>query len=195
MLLAVFSGSVPDAPVPVRVAVQHVLRGNPPEWSHRGRTSDGPGQPHDGVCACSSCHVLTGLRYKVPVLAMGSQPETIVCHAFLLVVLEGFNQDDGLWDTQHALKTTTYLHWLGEISCMGASCPQQPPTIRCAGLKVVLQICRGIPMSDISMSNASTEYPPPPRGCFPDVFVVARLAQNAQFSLASSVVGRNRTPS
>lgn len=38
------SGSVPDAPVSVGVAVQHVLRGNASEWRHRGRASDGPGQ-------------------------------------------------------------------------------------------------------------------------------------------------------
>lgn len=42
------SGSVSDAPVSFGVAFQHVLRGNPSEWSHRGRTSDGSGQPEDG---------------------------------------------------------------------------------------------------------------------------------------------------
>lgn len=38
------SGAVPDAPVPVGVAVQHVLRGHPSERRHGRREGHGPGR-------------------------------------------------------------------------------------------------------------------------------------------------------
>lgn len=92
------SGSVSDAPVSFGVAFQHVLRGNPSEWSHRGRTSDGSGQPEDGwrvpflsqqlmVYGCSPpfashTHCRTPLNRPPPLEITAVTFDTIAVHSY-----------------------------------------------------------------------------------------------------------------